>query len=81
MPQQTNAEKRLARIHRLIAELQAKAGINTDSARTRCIAACRELIEQLKAEDAFQRRQPTPMSGPDPGQAQTAGEGEEPPAS
>ena len=54
MPQPTNAEKRVARVQRLVSELQSKTALNTEASRARAIAICRELIEHLKAENDFQ---------------------------
>jgi hypothetical protein len=62
MPQLTDAEKRLARVRRLIDELSAKSDVNTVQSRARCRTIALELVELFKAEEQYRRRGGDPPS-------------------
>ena len=68
MPHRANAIRRVTRIRLLAEELREKSQSNTDESRTRCRRIALEIIELLKAEDAYQRGLPAspPVSVPVP---------------
>jgi hypothetical protein len=49
----TDHDKRVVRVQRLADELHAKASIDTDKVRQRCLAIAQELTELFKAENRF----------------------------
>ena len=61
MSDSLNAAKRIARITFLSGVLQSKATINTVASRHLCIRIARELVDLLKAEDAYQTTMSVPV--------------------